>query len=234
MAGETKYHINPHTGRAGVCRAHKRPCEFGGDTGQENHYNSKEEAEKAIVEKLSATHSAVPQSASKHKSSGTSTDAEKHERLLKNVKRSVEKNDKLIQDSQREYNELINNKNNLLELRNNSSAAIRDDLDSAISKIDGEIEESTQQHRELMAHAREYKDKYKNEIREINKIEKEKAREAEAKRRTEEAKSYASKVDNASCGSSRRISPNEMRARGRASARSSCGGSGGGRPSSSC
>lgn len=236
MAGETKYHINPNTGRAGVCRAHKRPCEFGGDTGQENHYNSKEEAEKAIVEKLSATHSAVPKSASKQKSDGTSHDKEKHDRLLKNVKRSVEKNDKLIKDAEQERNELLKNKDKLVELRDASSITVAEEINEAIHKLDGEIQQADNEYDSVVEHAREYKEKYKNEIKEIKRIERERVREIEAKLRTEEARSYASKVDNASCGSSYRIGPNEMRARGRASARSSCGGSGGGsaRPRSSC
>lgn len=46
-----KYHVNDD-GVAGVCRASKRPCKFGGATGQENHFESKEEAVKAGEAKI--------------------------------------------------------------------------------------------------------------------------------------------------------------------------------------
>lgn len=41
-----KYHVNPETGKASPCRAKVR-CRFGGESGQENHYTSKVEADRA-------------------------------------------------------------------------------------------------------------------------------------------------------------------------------------------
>ena len=43
-----KYHINPETGRANICRATKRPCEFGSD----GHYTDKASARKAFESKM--------------------------------------------------------------------------------------------------------------------------------------------------------------------------------------
>lgn len=41
----TKYHINPETGRANQCTAHKRPCKFG--IPEDNHHATKEDARAA-------------------------------------------------------------------------------------------------------------------------------------------------------------------------------------------
>ena len=45
-----KYHINPTTGRANICRAEKRPCPVGGD-----HFGTKAEAEAAHSAALAKT-----------------------------------------------------------------------------------------------------------------------------------------------------------------------------------
>lgn len=43
----TKYHINPETGRANICRATKRPCDYSVDGVPPKHYDTKEEAKAA-------------------------------------------------------------------------------------------------------------------------------------------------------------------------------------------
>lgn len=40
----SKYHMNPETGKTGLCKAHKRPCPLGGD---EVHFESEAEAREA-------------------------------------------------------------------------------------------------------------------------------------------------------------------------------------------
>ena len=50
-----KYHMNPETGKVSACRA-KVKCRFGGASGSENHFNSKEAAEKASEELMSSKH----------------------------------------------------------------------------------------------------------------------------------------------------------------------------------
>ena len=57
---DKKYHINPKTARAGECHA-KIKCEFGGESGTENHYDSMDDARKAIEEKLSPMSVQKPQ-----------------------------------------------------------------------------------------------------------------------------------------------------------------------------
>lgn len=42
-----KYHVNPETGKTGVCSASKRKCRYGGDSGSENHYNNETDAMRA-------------------------------------------------------------------------------------------------------------------------------------------------------------------------------------------
>lgn len=51
-----KYHVNPKTGRPGVCRA-VHNCRFGDE---KNHYDSKDSAQKAIEEKLKELNVAPP------------------------------------------------------------------------------------------------------------------------------------------------------------------------------
>lgn len=51
-----KYHVNPNTGKTAVCRATKKPCKYGGESGIENHYSTKEAAQVAY-EKSMADHS---------------------------------------------------------------------------------------------------------------------------------------------------------------------------------
>lgn len=56
-----KYHINENTGRVNICRATgKRGCPFGGESGVEDHFSSKEEAlaqkEKIIKKRLNVEH----------------------------------------------------------------------------------------------------------------------------------------------------------------------------------
>lgn len=40
----SKFHVSTETGRAGKCTADKKPCPFGGETGREEHFATKEEA----------------------------------------------------------------------------------------------------------------------------------------------------------------------------------------------
>lgn len=47
-----KYHVNPDTGKAAVCRATKRACKYGGESGMENHYATKEEAQTAYEKSM--------------------------------------------------------------------------------------------------------------------------------------------------------------------------------------
>lgn len=42
-----KFHVNPETGKSGRCHASVKDCPHGGDSGTENHYPTKVEAEKA-------------------------------------------------------------------------------------------------------------------------------------------------------------------------------------------
>lgn len=49
----TKYHINSN-GEVKPCRATKTKCRFGGASGIESHYETREEAEKAISKKYSS------------------------------------------------------------------------------------------------------------------------------------------------------------------------------------
>lgn len=53
----TKYHISPTTGRPNQCTASVRTCPVGGAG---DHFNSKEEAKKAIEERAKATHETLP------------------------------------------------------------------------------------------------------------------------------------------------------------------------------
>lgn len=48
-----KYHVNPETGKVSICRA-KVKCRFGGSTGNENHFSSKNAADQS-AEGLMAT-----------------------------------------------------------------------------------------------------------------------------------------------------------------------------------
>lgn len=52
-----KYHINDK-GEAGVCRA-KTKCRFGGSSGVDNHFESREAAEKHVQEKLNKQYGQV-------------------------------------------------------------------------------------------------------------------------------------------------------------------------------
>lgn len=47
-----KYHLNPATGRIGPCDASVRKCPLGGESGEENHYETLDEAEAAQQEQL--------------------------------------------------------------------------------------------------------------------------------------------------------------------------------------
>lgn len=40
-----KFHVNTKTGKSAQCRANQKPCPLGGDSGVENHYATREEAE---------------------------------------------------------------------------------------------------------------------------------------------------------------------------------------------
>lgn len=51
----TTYHVSTLTGRAGKCTAKKGNCPFGGDTGQEDHFDNKEEA-KANQDRIMESH----------------------------------------------------------------------------------------------------------------------------------------------------------------------------------
>ncbi len=45
-----RFHIDIHTGKIGYCNATKRTCPYGGETGDEFHYESKQEAVTALEE----------------------------------------------------------------------------------------------------------------------------------------------------------------------------------------
>lgn len=45
-----RYHVNPTTGKTAICRATKRPCKYGGKSGEENHYDTAGEAQQAYEE----------------------------------------------------------------------------------------------------------------------------------------------------------------------------------------
>lgn len=70
------YHINPETGRVNICRATKQKCPYGGETGQENHFSTKEEAkhhnEKILSEIYSNTTSLRKTKNSKNRSNADS------------------------------------------------------------------------------------------------------------------------------------------------------------------
>lgn len=60
---ETKFHVNPETGKSGPCRAgggiRPRPCPFGGASGEENHYETPQEAKAAGEALLAARYGEV-------------------------------------------------------------------------------------------------------------------------------------------------------------------------------
>lgn len=53
------FHVNPETGEAGPCHADVRNCPHGGDSGQENHYDTKDEAQTASENILAERHGLV-------------------------------------------------------------------------------------------------------------------------------------------------------------------------------
>lgn len=59
----TKFHVNPETGKSGPCRAgggiRPRPCPFGGASGEENHYETPQEAKAAGEALLAARYGEV-------------------------------------------------------------------------------------------------------------------------------------------------------------------------------
>lgn len=52
---DKKYHVNPTTGLAAICTATTRPCKYGGESGNENHYSSKKEAQEAYEKSMSSS-----------------------------------------------------------------------------------------------------------------------------------------------------------------------------------
>jgi len=72
------YHINKETGRVNICRATKQKCPYGGKTGQENHFATKEEAkqhnEKILSEIYSNTTSLRKTKNSKNQSNANLND----------------------------------------------------------------------------------------------------------------------------------------------------------------
>lgn len=68
----TKYHISPKTGAPGVCKASTKPCPIGG---ADEHYSSKQEAQRAYE----AQQHAVPSPASKETDADRSFQALSHE-----------------------------------------------------------------------------------------------------------------------------------------------------------
>jgi len=54
-----RFHVNTNTGNTGACKAAKGKCPFGGESGDENHYSSPEEANKAAEEFMQEKYSTV-------------------------------------------------------------------------------------------------------------------------------------------------------------------------------
>lgn len=59
---EKKYHINPASGKAGVCTATKRPCRYGSDA---PHYSSSEEAQADFSRTMEAEGSVIAEPVTK-------------------------------------------------------------------------------------------------------------------------------------------------------------------------
>lgn len=54
-----RHHVNPNTGNSSVCKAAIKGCPFGGESGQENHYSTAEEASAAAEKLMKESYSAV-------------------------------------------------------------------------------------------------------------------------------------------------------------------------------
>lgn len=59
-----RYHINPDTGVPSICRAVSGRCPYGGDSGNENHFNTYSEAQKCSQEVFENTYRLLPASIS--------------------------------------------------------------------------------------------------------------------------------------------------------------------------
>ena len=65
-----RHHVNPNTGNASICKASKASCPFGGESGEENHYSSAQEATAAAEKLMAEQYSAVNTAYRKKDTSG--------------------------------------------------------------------------------------------------------------------------------------------------------------------
>lgn len=77
-----RIHVNTDTGNTGVCKASKEACPFGGDSGEENHYATREEAVAASEKMMSDKYKEVYKGYRQGETEGMGLPAQMKKRLI--------------------------------------------------------------------------------------------------------------------------------------------------------
>lgn len=126
-------HVNTNTGETGTCRAKKGQCPFGGESGTENHYDTREEAVAAAEKHMESVYKDVHKGYVAKKVDGLGLPTDMKKRLIKEaaegklygaiVGRTMAKDsDELIR---KQVAENINSQKLLRDMSDDDSARVR-------------------------------------------------------------------------------------------------------------
>lgn len=101
-----KFHVNTKTGSASACRAHTRPCPLGGETGTDNHFGTRAEAEAAGQKVLAEKHKPL-QSVKRSNPRRSDANPTSDPSVVDRKGRKMTEQEALLRDSVRELTEKL-------------------------------------------------------------------------------------------------------------------------------